>query len=85
MVLESEERHGAASRVAKQLGVGYESMRMWLRQAEIDSGRRPGVTTEEQRRIAELEREVRELRRANGILRAASAFFARELDPQLPR
>jgi transposase len=85
MVLESEERHGAASRVAKQLGVGYESMRQWLRQAEIDQGRRPGVTTEDQRRIAELERENRELRRANAILRSASAFFARELDPQLPR
>jgi transposase len=73
------------SRIAQQLGVGYESLRKWVLQAEIDQGRRPGTTTEEQRRIAELEREVRELRRANEILKTASAFFARELDPRLPR
>jgi transposase len=54
-------------------------------QADIDNGKRPGLTTAEQRRIAELERENRELRRANEILRAASAFFARELDPRLPK
>jgi len=52
---------------------------------EIDGGLRPGTTTEDSRRIAELEREVRELRRANEILKAASAYFARELDPRLPR
>jgi transposase len=68
------------SRVARQLGIGYESLRNWVRQAEIDQGRRPGVTTEEQRRIAELEREVRELRRANEILKSAAAFFGAELD-----
>jgi transposase len=56
-----------------------------VNQAEVDDGRRPGVTTHDQRRIAELEREIRELRRANEILKAASAFFARELDPRLPR
>jgi len=84
-VQQQGERHGAATRVANQLGVSYESMRLWIRQAEIDQGRRPGVTTEEQRRIAELEKEVRELRRANEILRTASAFFARELDPRPPR
>jgi transposase len=56
-----------------------------VRQAEVDGGHRPGITSEERRRIAELEREVRELRRANEILKAASAFFARELDPRLPR
>jgi transposase len=60
-------------------------LRTWIRQAEIDGGRRPGTTTEDSRRIAELEREVRELRRANEILKAASAYFARELDPRLPR
>jgi transposase len=76
------ERHGAATRVAKQLGVSYESMRLWIRQAEIDKGERPGLTTAEQRRIAELEKENRELRRANEILKTASAFFARELDPR---
>jgi transposase len=78
------ERFGVITRVAHQLGIGTESLRSWVRQAEVD-GRRPGVTSEERRRIAELEREVRELRRANEILKAASAFFARELDPRLPR
>jgi transposase len=79
------ERFGVITRVARQLGIGTESLRTWVRQAEVDGGRRPGITTEERRRIAELEREVRELRRANEILKAASAFFARELDPRLPR
>jgi transposase len=89
MVLEAKARDGGditvVSRVARQLDIGYESLRNWVRQAEIDQGRRPGTTTEEQRRIAELEREVRELRRANEILKAASAFFARELDPRPPK
>jgi transposase len=71
--------------VARQLGVGSESLRGWVRQAEVDGGRRPGMTTAEQQRIAELEREVRELRRANDILKAASAFFAGEPGPRLPR
>jgi len=59
-------------------------LRAWVKQAEIDKGLRPGITTAEQQRIAELEKENRELRRANEILKAASAFFARELDPQPP-
>ena len=80
-----KERHGAVARVAKQLGIGTESLRSWVRQAEIDGGHRSGVTTADQRRIAELERENRELRRANEILKAASVFFARELDPRLPK
>jgi len=84
-IAESGERVGAVTRVAKQLGVGAESLRNWVKQAEIDSGKRPGVTTAEQQRIAELERENRELRRANDILKAASAFFARELDPRPPK
>jgi transposase len=79
------ERFGVITRVARQLGVGSESLRSWVRQAEVDGGRRPGVTSEERRRIAELEREVRELRRANEILKAAASFFARELDPRPPR
>jgi transposase len=62
--------------VARQLGIGSESLRTWVRQAEVDGGRRPGVSSEERRRIAELEREVRELRRANDILKAAASFFA---------
>jgi transposase len=55
-------------------------LRGWIRQAEIDGGQRPGVPTAERQRIAELERENRELRRANEILKAASAYFAAELD-----
>ena len=72
-------------RVAPQLDVGVESLRTWTRQARIDAHQIAGTTTDEQRRIAELERENRELRRANEILKAASVFFARELDPRLPR
>src|SRR5436190_1980523 len=79
-IAESGERVGAVTRVARQLGIGPESLRNWVKQAEIDSGKRPGITTAEQQRIAELERDVRELRRANEILKAASAFFAAELD-----
>lgn len=71
--------------MARQLGVGVESLRSWVKQAEIDGGVRPGTTTEERRRIAELERENRELRRSNEILKAAASFFAREFDPRLPK
>jgi len=84
-VAEGGESFGVVTRVARQLGIGSESLRNWVKQAEVDSGQRPGVTSEERRRIAELERENRELRRANEILKAAASFFARELDPRLPR
>ena len=84
-IAESGERVGAVSRVARQPGIGTESLRNWVKQADVDSGKRPGITTAEQRRIAELERENRELRRANEILKAAASFFARELDPRLPK
>ena len=84
-IAESGERVGAVSRVARQLGIGTESLRNWVKQADVDGGKRPGMTTAEQRRIAELERDNRELRRANEILKAAAGFFARELDPRLPR
>jgi transposase len=84
-IVEGGESFGVVSRVARQLGVGVESLRNWVKQAEIDGGQRAGVTSEERRRIAELERENRELRRANEILKAAASFFARELDPRLPR
>ena len=84
-IAESGERIGAVTRVARQLGIGAESLRNWVKQSDIDHSKRPGMTTEEQRRIAELEREMRELRRANENLKAASAFFAAELDPRLPR
>ena len=82
---ESGQRQGAVAAVAAKLGVNRETLRNWIRQAEIDGGQRPGISTADAQRIAELEREVRELRRANEILKAASAFFARELDPRLPR
>ncbi len=89
MVLEVREREGNGrgeiARVGRQLGVHPEALRGWLKQTEIDGGQRPGTTTGDRQRITELEREVRELRRANEILKAASAYFARELDPRLPR
>ena len=84
MVLESidrgEQRQGLVTRIARQLDIGPESLRRWVVQAEIDRGGRAGTTSEEALRISELEREVRELRRANEILKSASAFFAAELD-----
>ena len=76
----SGERHGHVTRIARQLDIGPETLRHWVRQAEIDDGRRPGVTTAEHARIVELERENRELRKANQILKEASVFFAQELD-----
>src|SRR3954454_24631596 len=76
---------GAIARVADQLGVHREALRGWVRQAEIDAQQRPGTSTADAQRIAELEREVRELRRANEILKAAATFFAKELDPRPPR
>jgi transposase len=77
-------RTGALRRVGEQLGINPETLRNWVCQAEIDEGHRPGVTTAEAQRIAQLERENKELRRANEILRTASAFFAAaELDRKL--
>ncbi len=81
---ESGERWGVVSRVARQLGIGEQTLRIGVERAEIDAGKRPGVTTEDKARIAELEKEVRELRRANAILKSASAFFAAELDRPKP-
>ena len=72
--------HGTIQRVADQIGCGVESLRTWVKQADIDEGVEPGVTTAEAKRIKELEQEVRELRRANAILKSASVFFAAELD-----
>jgi transposase-like protein len=72
--------HGTANRVAQQLGYGVETVRKWVRQADIDDGHTPGITTAESERVKELEQEVKELRRANAILKSASAFFAAELD-----
>ena len=73
-------RAGALKRIGEQLGINPETLRNWVIQAEIDEGHRPGTTTDDATRLAELERENRELRRANAILKSASAFFAAELD-----
>jgi transposase len=75
----------AVCSIAGKFGMTPETLRIWLRRAEVDSGQRGGVTSEERERMRVLERENRELRRANEILKAASAFFARELDPRLPK
>ena len=70
----------AITAVAQKLGIGTaETLRKWVRRAEVDDGRRPGLTSEEHAEIKRLKREVAELRRANEILKAASAFFAAEL------
>lgn len=74
-------RAGAISRIGKQLGIHPEALRDWVRQAEVDTGVREGVSSDDKAKIVALEREVRELRRANTILRQASAYFAQaELD-----
>jgi len=73
---ETGQRHGAVKRVAEQLGYGVESVRTWVRQADIDEGVTPGLTSSDAARIKALEQKNRELRRANEILKKASAFFA---------
>ena len=74
-------RSGRPRSIASKLGCTAETLRKWVRQAERDTGRRPGLTTDERQRLKELERENRELKRANEILRKASAYFAQaELD-----
>lgn len=77
--------HGAVKRVAQQLGYGTESVRSWVKQADVDEGVAPGVTTDEAARVKDLEQEVRELRRANEILKRAATFFGAELDRQQRR
>jgi len=74
----------AVIRIGQRVGVNADTLRGWVKQAQIDAGERPGTTTNESVRIKQLEAEVRELKRANEILLAASSFFARELDPRLP-
>ena len=78
-------RWEAICSVAAKVNVSSESLRKWVRQAEVDAGTRPGATSEASAELKRLRREVAELRRANEILKAASAFFARELDPRPPR
>ena len=77
--------HGAVQRVATQLGYGVESVRQWVKQADIDEGHAAGVSTAEAKRIRELEQENRELKRANEILKRAASFFGAELDRQHKR
>lgn len=89
LVLEHQREYSSltatVNAIAPKFGMTPETLRVWTKQAQVDHGLRPGQTTDEKARIKELERENRELRRANEILRAASAFFARELDPQMPK
>ena len=84
MVFEAEQQAGsqwsAICSIAEKLGPTPETVRHWVRRAEIDGGRREGLTSDERRRVKELERENFELRRANEILKSASVFFATELD-----
>jgi transposase len=85
MVLEHQEQHdsqwAAIVSIAEKIGCSAETLRHWVRQAERDQGRRPGLTTDERQRLKQLERENFELRRANEILKKASAYFAQaELD-----
>jgi transposase len=86
LVLEHREEYpsmwAAVTSIAQKFGCTAQTLQGWVRQAEVDDGVRPGMSTSDAERIRELELENRELRRANDILKAASAFFARELDPQ---
>ena len=77
-------KNQAIKRVAPKVGVVAETLRGWVDRADVDAGRKPGTTSEDAKRIKELEKELREVKRANEILLAASSFFARELDPRLP-
>src|SRR5262249_44732842 len=89
LVLETQSEYGSQwegiMSIAGKVGVSAESLRRWVRQAEIDGGARAGTTSTDAQALRELRRENRELRRANEILKAAATFFARELDPRLPR
>jgi transposase-like protein len=90
LVMEAHEEEPGVSwnqlyaRVGARLGVTRGTLRWWVERHQIDSGQRPGTTSDDAAKIKKLEREVRELKRANEILLAASSFFARELDPRLP-
>jgi transposase len=78
--LEDPGDQGVISRVARQLGVGSESLRLWVKQADVDAGLKPGVMTAEHDELVTLRKENKELRRANDILQAAATFFGAELD-----
>ncbi len=71
--------------ISTMLSVNHETLRMWVRRAETDAGKRPGLTTDERAQLRELQQEVKELRRANEILKSAATFFGAELDRRQPR
>jgi len=89
MVFEHQDQYRtqwkAIESISAKLQVNHETLRQWVRRAETDAGQRPGLSSDERARMKELEKENFELRRANEILKAASAFFARELDPRPPK
>jgi transposase len=89
MVFEHEHEYPsqwkAIESIAEKLDINRETLRVWVRRVEVDDGRRPGLSTDERARMRDLEREVKELRRANEILKAAAHFFGAELDRQPKR
>jgi transposase len=89
MVFDHQDEHpsqwAAICSIAAKFGISHETLRNWVRRVEVDDGRRSGLTSDERQRLKALERENRELRRANEILKSASAFFAAELDRRPPR
>jgi transposase len=89
MVLDHQDEYPtpwkAIESIAAKLGVNHETLRVWVHRAETDAGQRPGLTSDERAKIKELERENKELRRANEILKAAAVFFGAELDRRQPR
>ena len=86
MVLDHQDEYPsqwkAIESISAKLSINHETLRIWVRRAESDAGQRPGLTTDERVRLRELEREVKELRRANEILKSAAVFFGAELDRQ---
>lgn len=77
-------KNGAVRRIGPRVGVVPDTLRGWVDRDDVDAGRRPGTTSQDAARIKDLEKELRDMKRANEILLAASSFFARELDPRLP-
>ena len=77
--------YAAVQRIADQLGYGVESVRQWVKQADIDAGVKAGLSSEDRQRMRDMEAEIRELRRVHGILEAAASFFGAELDRRSKR
>ena len=89
MVIDNREDYpsewAAMTAISKLFGMSPETLRTWVRRTQVDSGSRPGLTTDERARLKQLERENKDLKRANAILKDASIFFATELDGQMRR